>query len=79
MIQAEPGQIELEWADAVAQLQERVRCRLSGRLRDLQVLCSPQGLVLRGRARTYHAKQLAQEVVMELSDLPVASNEIEVF
>jgi len=33
---------------------------------------------LRGRAKTYYAKQLAQHAVMEATDLPVLANEIEV-
>jgi hypothetical protein len=34
--------------------------------------------VLRGRARTYYAKQLAQHAVMQATALPILRNEIEV-
>jgi hypothetical protein len=36
------------------------------------------GLVLRGRAHTYYAKQLAQHAVMDNHPLPILANEIEV-
>ena len=29
-------------------------------------------------ARTYHAKQVAQHTVMQMTDLPIVANEIEV-
>ncbi len=35
-------------------------------------------LVLRGFARTYHAKQLAQHAVMTETEMPILANEIEV-
>jgi len=34
--------------------------------------------VLQGRTRTYHAKQLAQHAVMEITELPILANEIRV-
>jgi hypothetical protein len=34
------------------------------------------GLVLRGRAHTYDAKQLAQHAAMESTTLPILENEI---
>jgi hypothetical protein len=42
------------------------------------VVVKASGLVLRGRAATYHAKQLAQHAAMELATMPILSNEIEV-
>ncbi len=52
--------------------------RLGSRVRDLRVLVFPTGLILQGRAGTYHAKQLAQHTAMELSETPILANEIEV-
>ena len=52
--------------------------RLGNRIRDLRVQVSPRGLVLLGRAATYHAKQLAQHAAMELADFPILANDIEV-
>ena len=37
------------------------------------------GIVLRGFTRTYYLKQLAQQAVMNLTDLPILANEIEVY
>jgi hypothetical protein len=34
--------------------------------------------VIRGRTQTYYAKQLAQEAIMELTDLPIIANSIQV-
>jgi hypothetical protein len=66
-------------APEIEQLEARVRCRLSGRVRDLQVLGQDNGLVLKGHTRTYYAKQLAQHAVMEATELPILANEIEVW
>jgi hypothetical protein len=66
------GQDEIDW------LEEHVRWRLSGRVRDLSLVPHGTGLVLRGHARTYYAKQLAQHAVMEKTDWPILANEIEV-
>lgn len=61
------------------QLEGLLQHRLGNRIRELRVLVLPTGLVLQGRATTYHAKQLAQHAAMELSTLPILANEIEVF
>ncbi len=42
--------------------------RASGRIRDLQVVCVDGMIILMGRSRTYHAKQLAQEAVLDLNE-----------
>jgi hypothetical protein len=64
--------------EPLARIEERVRCRLTGRVRDFQLVVCDQGLVLRGHAHTYYAKQMAQQAVMETSSLPIRANEIEV-
>jgi hypothetical protein len=45
----------------------------------LELLAPESGLVLRGRAHSYHAKQLAQQATLEITDLPICANEIQVF
>jgi len=52
--------------------------RLGNRIRDLRILIRPAGIILQGRAPTYHAKQLAQHAAMELASLPILANDIEV-
>jgi hypothetical protein len=37
-----------------------------------------KGLILRGYAHAYDAKQLAQDAVMVATELPILANEIEV-
>jgi hypothetical protein len=52
--------------------------RLGNRIRDLRVLLRGAGVILKGRAATYHAKQLAQHAAMDLTNLPILANDIEV-
>jgi hypothetical protein len=63
---------------SVEQLEAHVQCQLSGRVRNFQVHLEGEALVLRGQARTYYAKQLAQHAVMDATHLPIRANEIEV-
>jgi len=55
-----------------------VRRRLGGWVRDFQVLVQEGGVVLRGRTRTYYAKQLVQHTAMEVGGVPLLANRIEV-
>lgn len=59
-------------------LEAHVQSRLCGHVRDLRLSVQDYGVVLQGRARTYYAKQLAQQAVMEATELPVLANQIEV-
>ncbi len=59
-------------------LEHLVQRRLGNRVRNLHILVRPNGLILTGRAATYHAKQLAQHVAMALVSLPILANDIEV-
>lgn len=62
----------------VERLELQVQSRLGSRVRDLRLVAGAQGLILRGRAPTYHAKQLAQHALMAATRLPILANEIEV-
>ncbi len=59
-------------------LEAQVQNRLAGRIRGLRIMIRAGGIVLQGRAATYHAKQLAQHAAMELTTLPILANDIEV-
>jgi hypothetical protein len=49
----------------------------NGRIRDLHVVYSEEKIILQGRSRTYHAKQLAHQAVLELTDgHPLLANQI---
>lgn len=52
--------------------------KLRGRLSGLRLELDGGGVVLRGTARSFYAKQLAQHAVMTGTALPIVSNEIEV-
>lgn len=65
-------------ADGVTELEMRIRTRLGGQISQLQLEFTSMGVILRGRARTYYAKQLAQHAVMEAAQLPILANDIDV-
>lgn len=69
-------EIDLQLLSTREQVETHVRQRLKGRVRDLLLLLREEGLVLRGYARTYYVKQLAQHAVMEATELPLLANEI---
>jgi len=49
----------------------------NGRIRDLHVVYSEDVIILQGRSRTYHAKQLAHQAVLDLTDgHPLLANQI---
>jgi hypothetical protein len=64
--------------EGAARIEEEMRRRLTGRVRDFQLVLLEHGRVLRGHAQTYYSKQLAQHAVMETTTLPIRANEIEV-
>ena len=59
-------------------LEGLVQRRLGNRVRDFRLVVRTNGVILQGRASTYHAKQLAQHAAMELVPLPILANDIEV-
>jgi hypothetical protein len=69
---------ELAQATNLEFLEALVQRRLGGRIRNLRVVQQDSGIILQGRAPTYHAKQLAQHAVMEAAPLPIVANDIEV-
>jgi len=72
----ECGKNHLEVAEFIEGHINRVA---SGRIRDLHVVYSDDQIILQGRSRTYHAKQLAHQAVLDLTDgHPLLANQIEV-
>ncbi len=62
------------------EIEGQITHRAAGRIRDLRVECLEGLVILEGRARTYHAKQLAQEAALDLlEDAPGFLNNILVF
>ena len=72
------AQTDIATRETLERIEEHVRCRLTGLLRDFRLVFRDKGLVLRGHVQTYYAKQLAQHAVMEASSLPIRANEMEV-
>jgi len=67
----------MSWEETV-RLEAHLQGCLGARVQDLRLSVRDGGLVLQGHARTYYAKQLAQQAVMETCGLPIRANEIEV-
>lgn len=61
----------------LAQAEALLRHQLGHPIGDLRVVIRQEGVILRGRARSYYAKQLAQEAIMHGLRLPVVANDIE--
>lgn len=71
-------EISLATPEGLARLEEHLQSQLTGRVYELRLVLHERGLLLRGHAHTYHAKQLAQHAVMAATNLPIQANEIEV-
>jgi hypothetical protein len=68
------GKNDLELAEFIEGHVNRVA---NGRIRDLHVVYSDEKIILQGHSRTYHAKQLAQQAVLDLTDgHPLLTNQI---
>ena len=61
------------------ELELQLQGQFGGRVADFHVLPLGGGIVLRGFTRTYYLKQLVQQTVMNLTDLPIVANDIEVY
>jgi hypothetical protein len=70
--------IDLSATEELVRLEAQLQCRLGSRVCDLRLTVRDGGLILRGYARTYHAKQLAQHALMEATKLRLLANEIRV-
>ena len=64
--------------ELLSELEMHVQNRLNGRVAEFRLSMQLNGLVLKGHARSYYAKQLAQQAIMEAVHLNIAANEIEV-
>jgi len=63
-------------AHEVAAIEAIVVQRLAGRVRNFRLVADADGLVLIGESCTFHAKQLAQRFVMDLTPVPILANQI---
>jgi len=66
----------MENTESLVQLEQILRCRLGHRIRDLRIWTEPHGFVLSGCSHSYYDKQMAQQIVKEISGLSIADNRI---
>ena len=76
MIEPDTGQAPI--AADIERLAAETGRKLRGRLTDLRIERQGGGVVLRGTARSFYAKQLALHAVISGTRLPVVRNEIRV-
>ena len=62
-----------------ARIERAVQQQTCGRIRDLRVEVSREGVLLSGRCPTYYCKQLAQTAAMEMPGNFRLTNELEVY
>jgi hypothetical protein len=63
--------------DLAERIEGYIERKACGQIRDLHVVCSDEVIILQGRSRTYHAKQLAQEAALDLAEgRPTLANQI---
>ena len=60
------------------QLEAHLQSHLGSRIRHLRVVHQDEGVILQGSVSSYHAKQIAQHLIMKLTNRPLLANEIEV-
>jgi hypothetical protein len=58
------------------QLERLIQRDLSLRVHNFRLRACDDGLVLEGRTKTYHGKQLVQHAVMDATDFPILANKI---
>jgi len=71
-------QIDPATPNGASELEAWVQSQLGRQICTFSLLMRANGLILRGRARSYYAKQLAQHAIMDVTSLPILANEIEV-
>jgi hypothetical protein len=62
----------------VGELESILHRTLRGQVDALRLTPANEGLVLHGRARSFCAKQLAQEAVMHATAVPIIANRIKI-
>lgn len=79
MTTPDPAEALLNSEDVRRAIEEQLRRRLGGRLRDFDVAIESDGVTLWGLVPTYYGKQMAQGIAMQVSGLNVAANYIDVY
>lgn len=61
---------------AIGALEQRLQARLRGQVNGFHFIVTQQGLILRGWAPSYYAKQCVQELVMKSTGMRILVNDI---
>jgi hypothetical protein len=69
----------LNKSDLLTQLEQLVEQRTHRRIRDLHIEVADDSVVLKGRAKSYHVKQLAQHGILDVMPKVRLVNAIEVW
>jgi hypothetical protein len=72
----EDEQVNPKFVEDLGRIEQALRLRVGYRVHDLRLWIEAHGLVLTGHAYCYYDKQLAQQLLKELSDLDIAENRI---
>ncbi len=72
----EDEQVNPKFIEDLGRIEQALRLRVGYRVQDLRLWIEAHGLVLTGHAYSYYDKQLAQQLVKQLSDLDIAENRI---
>ena len=77
-LQSTAETIDAPTSENLDRIEDDIRRMFSQRVCDFHIQAIDDGLVLYGRTKTYHGKQLVQHAVMEATDMPLAANNIDV-
>ena len=77
-LQSAAETIDAPTSETLARIQDDVRRMFFHRIHDFHIQAIDDGLVLYGRTKTYHGKQLVQHAVMEATEIRLAANNIDV-
>lgn len=69
----------LNKSDLLSELEKLVEQRTHRRIRDLHIEVADDSVVLKGRAKSYHVKQLAQHGILDVMPKVRLVNAIEVW
>ena len=76
MIQSNP--LSTNRSEHLEELETIVTTKLAGHVSQFQLIESVEGLTLRGSCKSFYAKQMAQELLMQIGGFQVLVNELEV-
>lgn len=77
-LQSTAETIDVPTSATLDRIEEDIRRMFLRRVHDFHIEALDDGLVLHGRTKTFHGKQLIQHAVMKATEIPLAANNINV-